>query len=68
MDTQTQKVCKNPYESANPFSKLFFWWMIPLFRKGFSGDISRDDVPNAPIVDKASSHGLKLEKYVKYLT
>jgi hypothetical protein len=34
MDFDAKKPVQNPYKHANPVSKVFFLWIVPLFFKG----------------------------------
>jgi len=60
MDFQEKAYAPNPSETANPLSKLFFWWLIPLFRKGTKNGLVLDDVYNALSEDVAEDLGNEL--------
>ncbi|CAL8127064.1 unnamed protein product [Orchesella dallaii] len=41
---------ENPWSKANPLSLLIFYWIWPIFRKGFSKDLDHSDLHPAPKV------------------
>jgi hypothetical protein len=51
-----KKVKKNPYETANIFSRWSFGWMTPLLSKGATQYIVEDDLP--PLLRKNTSDKL----------
>lgn len=44
----------NPYDSANVFSKYFYWWMRDFFKIGTNRPINEDDLYK-PLVSHKSS-------------
>jgi len=60
MDFQEKAYVPNPRETTNPVSKLFFWWIVPLFRKGVKKDLALDDVYNVLREDGADKLGTEL--------
>ncbi|KAI2474069.1 ATP binding cassette (ABC) protein subfamily C member, provisional [Diabrotica virgifera virgifera] len=34
----------NPLDTSNVFSKVLFWWLIPLFKKGYNKELTEDDM------------------------
>ncbi|KAG5889083.1 hypothetical protein JTB14_004927 [Gonioctena quinquepunctata] len=39
-----QSLKKNPFDRANAASELFFCWLIPYFKKGYSRELTEDDM------------------------
>ncbi len=62
MDFRGKQDVPNPRENANPLSKLFFLWILPLFCEGAKKDLGIDDMYNAPREDSAAVLGTKLGK------
>ena len=52
----------NPFDTANPFSKLFFIWILPLLKKGSKQDLSLDDMYSVRNQDVAEDLANELEK------
>ena len=44
MGSTKTKNAENPSDTANPFSKLFFIWILPLLKKGSKRDLTLDDM------------------------
>ncbi|RLU20387.1 hypothetical protein DMN91_006996 [Ooceraea biroi] len=44
MNKDSSGMKKNPKETANLISQLFFWWMFDLFRKGVKTDLEESDM------------------------
>jgi ATP-binding cassette subfamily C (CFTR/MRP) protein 4 len=61
MDYREKTFVPNPRDNTNPISKLLFWWIVPLFRKGFKKDLALDDVYNAPKEDVSYKLGDQLQ-------
>jgi hypothetical protein len=62
MDFRKKKDLPSPREKASFLSKLFFLWIIPLFRKGSSKDLTIDDMYNVPTEDISHKLGIQLGK------
>ncbi|XP_073119316.1 ABC transporter C family member 10-like [Henckelia pumila] len=45
----------NPFTKAGFFSKLTFWWLNPLMKRGTEKTLSDDDIPGLDAVDRAES-------------
>lgn len=54
---------RNPKETANIFSQLFFWWMIDLFIKGAKTDLQESDIFQPLNEDDSKKVTDHLEKY-----
>lgn len=67
MDFTEQRLPPNPAEKANFLSKLFFIWIMPLFKKGYSKDLEVEDLYDVLKGDQAKHLGDKLERLVKSL-
>ncbi|XP_057321788.1 ATP-binding cassette sub-family C member 4-like [Microplitis mediator] len=57
---------KNPVETANLISRLFFWWTLKLFRKGNRGGLNMHDLYAPAACDKSESVTNKLETSWNY--
>ncbi|XP_058795497.1 ATP-binding cassette subfamily C member 4-like isoform X2 [Phymastichus coffea] len=55
----------SPRLSANFLSRLFFWWLKPLFYQGKARDLKNDDLHDALPADVSEHLGGRLEKYWK---
>lgn len=65
METGCRKLLKNPRETANIISALFFGWSIPIFKKTYKQFLQADEVIIEPLEQDRSQHlGDRLEKYV----
>ncbi|XP_046746906.1 ATP-binding cassette sub-family C member 4-like [Diprion similis] len=62
MNTKEREVKKNPEESSNILSKLFFWWTLPIFWKGAKSNLQITDLPDPPKSDESESIGNRLER------
>lgn len=62
MDFTAKVPCKNPYIKANVFSKLLFWWVIPLLRKGKHKDMELEDLYDPLVDDLAGRLGDDFER------
>lgn len=60
--TVTKKIDRHPYREANLLSKLFFTWLWPLFYKGYSTDLSEEDLYPTLSQHDSTMLGDKLEK------
>ncbi|XP_077405833.1 ATP-binding cassette sub-family C member 4 isoform X1 [Vanacampus margaritifer] len=63
MENVSKDAKTNPAASANLLSKLFFWWLNPLFRAGYKRSLEEDDL--YPVLDEDSSErlGQQLQRY-----
>lgn len=62
MDFHEKKYVKNPRATANPVSRLFFWWVFPLFRVGGKRELDIDDLYNVLEEDESGKLGDRLQK------
>ncbi|KAL5005221.1 hypothetical protein ScPMuIL_018677 [Solemya velum] len=62
MDESTKHQKRNPISQANPVSKLFFWWLNPLFTVGYKRRLESEDLYNVVKEDDSEELGNKLEK------
>ncbi|XP_062612836.1 ATP-binding cassette sub-family C member 4-like isoform X2 [Saccostrea cucullata] len=62
MDESLKHHNPNPILTANPLSKLLFWWMNPIFRKGYTRRLEVDDMFNVTNEDSSEDLGKKLER------
>ncbi len=62
MDFREKTGLPNPMATTNPLSKLFFWWLIPLFRKGYKRDLTLDDMYDPLNSDQSHTLGNSLEQ------
>uniref|UniRef100_A0A3P9LF64 ATP-binding cassette, sub-family C (CFTR/MRP), member 4 n=1 Tax=Oryzias latipes TaxID=8090 RepID=A0A3P9LF64_ORYLA len=53
----------NPAATANIFSKLFFWWLNPLFRIGSKRRLDEDDIFEVLPEDRSDHLGEELKKF-----
>ena len=60
MDFREKTNVPNPRDKTNPISKLLFWWIIPLFRKGYKRDLGLNDVYNVLREDVSDKLGNRL--------
>ncbi|XP_023819406.1 multidrug resistance-associated protein 4-like [Oryzias latipes] len=52
----------NPAATANIFSKLFFWWLNPLFRIGSKRRLDEDDIFEVLPEDRSDHLGEELKR------
>lgn len=62
MDFKENQLPPNPYERANPLSKLLFFWVFPLFSKGYNKDLEEQDLYAVLKQDETSKIGDSLER------
>jgi hypothetical protein len=62
MDCPKKADVPNPFETANPVSKLFFFWILPMLRKGKCQDLSHNDMPNVRKEDGSEGLADQLEQ------
>ncbi|OXA58099.1 Multidrug resistance-associated protein 4 [Folsomia candida] len=65
MDIDFKKSVPNPWEKANILSQTLFTWILPLFRKGFSNELSLNDLHDAPSVHTSQDGADKLQKVMQ---
>ncbi|RUS69047.1 hypothetical protein EGW08_023190, partial [Elysia chlorotica] len=61
MDESLRHKNPNPILGANPLSKLTFWWLNPLFRKGYKGWLEESDMYNVCPRDSSKLLGENLQ-------
>ncbi|XP_059157838.1 ATP-binding cassette sub-family C member 4-like [Physella acuta] len=54
-----------PYDQANIFSKITFWWMNALFKMGFKNELSSMNICEVSKEDESSRLESRLERYWK---
>uniref|UniRef100_T1IZ26 Uncharacterized protein n=1 Tax=Strigamia maritima TaxID=126957 RepID=T1IZ26_STRMM len=62
MDEPVHYQKPNPVDSANPICKLFFWWLNPLFKKGYQKDLDVIDLYRIPKNDSSEMLGNRLQR------
>ncbi|CAL8104325.1 unnamed protein product [Orchesella dallaii] len=62
MDINLKKAKSNPYAQSNLISKIFFLWLLPLFRDGYYKDLNLDDLFDTLKEDMSQKLGNDLEK------
>ncbi|XP_023933062.1 multidrug resistance-associated protein 4-like isoform X4 [Lingula anatina] len=62
MDEGTKHVNTNPLQKANWLSKLFFWWINPLFKVGYKRNLEVEDMYNVVHDDSADYLSNRLQK------
>ncbi|XP_011259351.2 multidrug resistance-associated protein 4 [Camponotus floridanus] len=63
MNKDSIRMKRNPKETANIFSQLFFWWMADLFIKGAKTDLQESDIFQPLKEDESKKVTDHLEKY-----
>lgn len=66
MDFVKSSTHPNPRDTANIFSILFFYWTIPIFKKGYQKLLEIEDVFCPLEVDKSKALGERLQRYVNF--
>lgn len=61
METIQRKLQPNPRENSNILSKLFYIWLLPLFRKGYTKPLEMDDMYQPLDSDRSDILGDRLE-------
>ncbi|XP_042368760.1 ATP-binding cassette sub-family C member 4-like [Plectropomus leopardus] len=56
----------NPAATASLLSKIFFWWLNPLFRTGYKRRLEEDDMYEVLTEDKSDNLGQELQRYWDY--
>ncbi|XP_019646601.1 PREDICTED: multidrug resistance-associated protein 4-like isoform X1 [Branchiostoma belcheri] len=62
MDGSVKIIKPNPIEKANVFSKLFFWWLNPLFYTGYKRRLEERDMYNVKYEDSSQKQCDDLER------
>lgn len=62
MDTGNREYLPNPRDSAGIFSVIFYLWLIPLFRKGYTKVLELSDVYQACRGDRSEAVGQRLQE------
>lgn len=62
MESSQRKLPPNPRDNTNFFSKIFFLWTIPLFKKGYSKILQMEDMFRPLKVDLSESLGNRLDE------
>ncbi|DAA23790.1 TPA: ATP-binding cassette, sub-family C, member 3-like [Bos taurus] len=57
------KVKPNPLQKANLCSRLFFWWLNPLFKIGHKRKLEEDDMYSVLPEDRSQHLGEELQGY-----
>ncbi|XP_050461230.1 ATP-binding cassette sub-family C member 4-like isoform X2 [Cataglyphis hispanica] len=63
MNKDTTHMKRSPKETANIFSRLFFWWTLNLFLKGSKTDLKESDIYQCLKEDDSEKVTDHLEKY-----
>ncbi|KAL6424747.1 hypothetical protein ACFW04_010010 [Cataglyphis niger] len=63
MNKDTSHLKRSPKETANIFSRLFFWWTLNLFLKGSKTDLKESDIYQCLKEDDSEKVTDHLEKY-----
>ncbi|XP_047432401.1 ATP-binding cassette sub-family C member 4-like [Mugil cephalus] len=63
MEKDTKKGKTNPAASANIVSKIFFWWLNPLFSVGYKRPLEEDDMYEVLAEDRSETLGHDLLSY-----
>lgn len=66
MDSAYRTLLKNPRQSANLISFLFFGWSIPIFKKSYHKVLHPNDTFEPLDEDRSDRLGDRLEKYKVY--
>ncbi|KAK7893416.1 hypothetical protein WMY93_022568 [Mugilogobius chulae] len=63
MDEVGKKGKTNPAATANFFSKIFFWWLNPLFSIGYKRPLEEDDLYEVLPEDRSQHLGQELQRH-----
>lgn len=63
MDKPTKDTKTNPAATASLLSKIFFWWLNPLFRTGYKRRLEEDDMYEVLAEDRSENLGHDLQRY-----
>ncbi|GFS16324.1 cystic fibrosis transmembrane conductance regulator [Elysia marginata] len=61
MDESLRHDKPNPFVTVNPLSKWSYWWLNPLFKKGYKGWLEECDMYNVCPSDSSKTTGEKLQ-------
>lgn len=64
METAYRILSKNPRQSANLLSVMFFGWTVPIFKKSYHKILSSKDVFEPLDGDRSDQLGDRLETYI----
>lgn len=64
MESSRQKLDPNPRDDAGTFSRIFFLWMVPLLKKGYSKILTLEDIFRPLKSDQSESIGDRLARSV----
>ncbi|XP_050391108.1 ATP-binding cassette sub-family C member 4 [Patella vulgata] len=62
MDESRRHVNPNPVLNANIFSRIFFWWLNPIFKIGYERPLEVQDMYNVNKEDSSDTLGDQLER------
>uniref|UniRef100_A0A7N6BYU1 Multidrug resistance-associated protein 4 n=1 Tax=Anabas testudineus TaxID=64144 RepID=A0A7N6BYU1_ANATE len=63
MEKVSKDAKTNPAATASLLSKIFFWWLNPLFRTGYKRRLEEDDMYEVLAEDKSERLGEDLQRY-----
>ncbi|XP_018014703.1 ATP-binding cassette sub-family C member 4, partial [Hyalella azteca] len=63
MDQSKEKLKPNPRATASWISKLSFWWLMPLLKKGSTADLTIDDLYEVERCDASKTLCDTMERY-----
>ncbi|KAK2856772.1 hypothetical protein Q5P01_005507 [Channa striata] len=63
MEKLSKEAKTNPAATASLLSKIFFWWLNPLFRTGYKRRLEEDDMYEVLQEDKSERLGEELQRY-----
>lgn len=63
MESGRRNLSKNPRQSANLLSVVFFGWSIPIFKKSFKDNLHANDAFEPIDEDRSELLGNRLERY-----
>ncbi|XP_033954626.1 ATP-binding cassette sub-family C member 4-like [Pseudochaenichthys georgianus] len=63
MEKDSKETKTNPAASAGLVSKIFFWWLNPLFRIGYKRKLEEEDMYDVLTEDRSKNLGQDLRRY-----
>ncbi|XP_022602217.1 LOW QUALITY PROTEIN: multidrug resistance-associated protein 4-like [Seriola dumerili] len=63
MERVSKDAKTNPAATAGLLSKIFFWWLNPLFRTGYKRRLEEDDMYEVLVEDRSERLGQDLQRY-----
>lgn len=66
MESGYRTLLKNPRQSANLISIIFFGWSIPIFKRTYENVLHPNDAFEPLDEDRSEYLGNRLEKYVSH--